>query len=100
MNERELYLLTNKMIKTPAKCIFRKGDKVILNEIGKIWIKFSKIELMRRKVGVVVGYSRRFPWCVNVKWIEGEDDIPPLKNAEGIAWPFLDFYFEEGEIND
>jgi len=97
VKDKELNKLLSRMTKTPAKCIFRKGDKVVLSEIGKQWIKYQKWQLARRKVGITKGFSRRLPWCVTVHWIEGD---PPITVEESLAWPFLDFYFEEEVDSD
>ena len=86
--KKEFNLLTQ-MFRTPAKCIFRKGDLVKFSNIAKKRLN------QRRVKGKIVGYSTKYEWCVRVQWIEGHPK--PIKNVERYAWPFFDFAdVEEG----
>ena len=87
-----IFEITKNMAKTPAHCIFQKGDLVKLSRIGKCRLYFRKDARRRRKIAKVIGFSKKYPHVVRVKWIEAENDWEaPVQVPEKYAWYFLDF---------
>ena len=82
------FILLEQMLRTPAKCIFKKGDLVKFSEIGKRNLSYRRVN-NRRLIAVVEGFSRTWDWCIRVRWIMGYPK--PIKNVERYAWVFFDF---------
>lgn len=86
-------VLIERMMNTPAECIFERGDIVKFSGIARRRLVKPKNSWERRKKGRIVGFSRKYPWCVRIQWIEGEPE--PIETVESYAWHFLDFADEE-----
>jgi len=65
---------------------FEIGDIVKLSEEFKEATPHSKKVLQKRQKGRIVGFGRKYPETVRVKWIEGTPEPPKTVESWFVGW--------------